>query len=146
LTSGKSLPERTSPIRRFLAVLAVDSVCVVLLYWAGFNDAMTGWAGDYAKPHPPVHLVPWTVLAMGFAFAIHAVYAYRRTWNPEAVLQGICGIVAIAIGFGMLSSTHDGAAQQPTPARNTQTNSNYGNFCYSGGDCYINGQPVSGHP
>lgn len=145
-TTGKSLPERTSPIRRFLAVLAVDSVCVVLLFWAGFSDGMTAWAGEYAKPHPPVHLVPWMTLGIGLTMAIHAVYAYRRNWGPEALLQGLCAAVAIFIWLGTVSSTGDGAAQHPSPARTTQTDSNTGTFCYSGGNCYINGQLVSGHP
>ena len=149
LTSGKSLPERTSPVRRFLAVAAVESVCVVLLLWAAFSDALTAWGGGYAKPHPAKHLVHWTVLLIGIALAIHAVYAYRRSWNPEAVFQGILGAVAILVGLALLNSTDAGAArQQPQPSSTagTSTGSNTGTFCYSGGNCYIDGTLVSGHP
>lgn len=149
LTSGKSLPERTSPVRRFLAVAAVESVCVVLLMWAGFSDALTAWGGGYATARPARHLVHWTVLFIGIALAIHAIYAYRRSWNPEAVFQGILGAVALLVGVSLLSSTDAGAAQrrpQPSSTAGTSTSSNTGTFCYSGGSCYINGTPVSGHP
>jgi hypothetical protein len=151
LTSGKSLPERTSPVRRFLAVAAVESVCVVLLMWAGFSDALTAWSGGYATAHPARHLAHWTVLFIGIALAIHAVYAYRRSWNPEAAFQGILGAVALLVGVSLLSSTDAGVSRQrPQPSSpvgtSTSTSSNTGTFCYSGGTCYLNGTPVSGHP
>jgi hypothetical protein len=149
LTSGKSLPERTSPVRRVLAVAAVESVCVVLLMWAGFTDAMTALGGGYATAHPARHLVHWTVLFIGIALAVHAIYAYRRSWNPEAAFQGILGAVALLVGVSLLSSTDAGAVRQrpqPSSTADTSTSSNTGTFCYSGGTCYINGTPVSSHP
>jgi hypothetical protein len=142
LTSGSSVL-RTSGVRRFLAVLAVDSVCFVALVWGAFYDAMSGLGWESGTPASPVHYFSWAVVLVGGTLAVHAFYAYWRNWIPEAGIQGILAIVAVLAGLGMLSSTHDAAAQ-PNPVHTTQTPN--GDFCYSGGQCFINGVPVSGHP
>lgn len=146
LTSGRSLPEQSSPLRRFLAVVTLDAVCVVLLFLAGFSDAMTAWGGGYANGHHAVHLSGWMMLAVGVALGIHAVYAYWRWWIPEAGFQGIAAILALIIGLSLLSSDGDGAARQPqrrspVPAATTSS----ADFYCSGGHCYENGVDV-GHP
>jgi hypothetical protein len=146
LTTGKSQPEGISPATRIAAIFAIDAICVVAMLWAAFSDGMAGWAGEYAKPHPPVPLSHWVLLAVGIVLAIHAMYAYWRWWIPDAGFQGIAAIVALVVAFGLLTSPGGGAANpnHPTPVSITQTNG--GDFCYSGGQCYINGVPVSGHP
>lgn len=50
LTSGKSLPERTSPVRRLLAVTAVELVCIVVLTWSA-GDVMLDRVGPPAQAH-----------------------------------------------------------------------------------------------
>jgi cadmium resistance protein CadD (predicted permease) len=146
-TSGNSLPDHTSPLSRFLAVVAVDAVCVVLLFWAGFRDAMTAWSGGYANGHHALHLSSWMMLAVGIALGIHAIYAYWHWWIPEAGIQGILAILAVIIGLSLLSADGDGAAQQPrqqSPAYTAPTTSSADIYC-SGGHCYSNGVDV-GHP
>lgn len=146
---GNSLPQCTSPLRRFLAVTAVDAVCVVLLFWAGFSDAMTAWGGGHANGRHSAHLSSWMMLLVGIALGIHTVYAYRRRWVPEAGVQGVSALLAVIIGLSMLSSDGDGAAQQPrqqsqSPAYSAPT-AGGGDFYCSGGHCYSNGVDI-GHP
>ncbi|WP_194898046.1 DUF6234 family protein [Catenulispora pinisilvae] len=142
LTSGSLVSQRVSGTRRFLAVIAVDSVCFVALLWGAFIDGMQGLD---QRPHTPTHYFSWALLSVGATLVIHTVYALRRGWFPEAGVQAIAAVVMTAIGFTLLSSPDESFGQpQPQPARNTYTNS--GTFCYSGGSCYINGVQVSGHP
>ena len=107
----------------------------------------------------------WAVLLVGAALMLHTVYLFRSSWPAEGWLQAGLAIVAVVAGFGMVTSTDQGAsplqpisvqinplqspatqspATQSTPVQSTQNNG--GTFCYSGGQCYINGEPVSGHP
>lgn len=145
LSSEPSAPP-TSGARRFLAVLAVDAVCFVALAWGAFSDAMQGLDWESRRtPKPPTHYFSWALILVSGTLAIHAFYAYRRNWSPEAGLQLLLAIVAGLCGLSTLSSSGDGAAP-PNPVHVTQTQTPNGDFCYSGGQCYINGTPVSGHP
>lgn len=145
--SGRAVPERISPLRRLLAVVAVDAVCVVLLFWTGFSDAMTAWSGGYTNGHHATHLSSWMMLMIGGALGIHAMYAYWHWWIPEAGIQGTSAILAVIIGFSLLSSDGDGAVQQPrqqSPAYSAPTTSSPDIYC-SAGHCYSNGVDI-GHP
>ncbi|MBS2537603.1 hypothetical protein KGQ20_33115 [Catenulispora sp. NF23] len=144
LASGSSVSRRVSGTRRFLAVIAVDSVCFVTLVWGAFIDGMhQGWMSR--TPTRPTHYLSWALLLVGATLVIHAGYALRRSWFPEVGSQAIAAVVMTAIGFTLLSSPDESFDQpQPQPARNTYTNS--GTFCDSGGSCYVNGVQVSGYP
>ncbi len=126
-------------------MLAVDAVCFVALAWGGFADAIQGLDWESRRtPRPPTHYFSWALLLVAGALAVHAFYAYWRNWTPEAGLQLLLAIVAGISGLSTLSASGDGAAPQPNPVHTTQTPNAF--FCYSGGQCYMNGTPVSGHP
>ena len=146
LLSSESSAPRTSGLRRFLAVLAVDAVCFVVLVWGAFSDAMQGLGWESRRtPEPPTHYFSWALILVGGTLAVHAFYAYWRNWTPEAGIQLLLAIVAGISGLSALGSGGDGAApSQPSSVHVTQTPN--GDFCYSGGQCFINGTPVSGHP
>jgi hypothetical protein len=133
---------------RIAAIFAIDVMCGVVLYVAAFHDEMAAWGGEHARPRPPVHLAYWVLLGIGVVLAIHAIYAYWHWWIADAGFQGIAAIVALIMAFSLLSSPDDGAANpgHPAPAEPAQTTMGQDFFCYSGGQCYLNGVPVSGHP
>ena len=67
------------------------------------------------------------------------------------LVAAIDSVGLVALPFGGWAVLLVGAAlmvqspaTQSTPVQSTQNNG--GTFCYSGGQCYINGVPVSGHP
>ena len=127
-------------------MLAVDAVCFVALAWGAFSDAMQGLGWESRRtPEPPTHYFSWALLLVAGALAIHTLYAYWRNWIPEAGIQALLALVAGLSGLSTLSSSGDGATPpQPSSVHSTQTPNAF--FCYSGGQCYMNGTPVSGHP
>ncbi|MEY9892073.1 hypothetical protein ABIA31_005748 [Catenulispora sp. MAP5-51] len=102
------------------------------------------------------------MLVVGAALMVHTVYLFRSSWPAEGWIQGALTVVAVVAGVGMTSSAggldsppQPGIVQpapaQPTPVQSTTAQPATGqttgrSFCYSGGQCYINGVPVSGHP
>lgn len=147
LTSGSSEPEHTSGATRFLAVLGIDVACFAVLVFGAFSQGMDNWGRGMSRtPSPPSHVLSWSEIIVGATLAIHACYAYWRNWIADAGFQGILAIVALLVGLSTLSSSGDGAAPpvSPTPVHATTTGDRF--YCYSGGQCYLNGTPVSGHP
>jgi len=141
-----SSPPRTSRLRRLLAVLAVDAACFAALVWGAFSDAMQGLDWESRRtPEPPTHYFSWALLLAAAALTAHTLYGYWRNWIPEAGIQAVLALVAGLSGLSSLSSSGDGTAPPP-PSTVQVTHSVNGDFCYSGGQCYINGTPVSGHP
>ncbi|MEY9928454.1 hypothetical protein ABH926_003093 [Catenulispora sp. GP43] len=119
------------------------------------GDCLVGLAAMFAVPS---HFRSWAVLVIGAALVVHTVYLFRSSWPAEGWLQGALAVLAVVAGVGMTSSAGGAASPwqpsivqpapaQPTPVQSTPSTQTTGRtFCYSGGQCYINGVPVSGHP
>lgn len=99
-----------------------------------------------ALASPPSHVLSWAEIIVGGTLAIHACYAYWRAWIADAGFQGILAIIALLVGFSTLSTSGDGAAPPARPSPVQTTTPGGATYCYSGGQCYIDGEPVSGHP
>ena len=121
------------------------------------RGALSPWVNvfaDFGVVRVGAHLADRTVhggagyrcCIVGGALAIHACYAYWRNWIAGAGFQGILAIIALLVGFSTMSGSGDGASPPASPFPLHVTTTGGGSYCYSGGQCYINGEPVSGHP
>jgi hypothetical protein len=130
-----------------MAVLGIDVVCFVVLVFGAFSQGIDNWGrGMSGKPSPPSHVLSWAEIIVGGTLAIHACYAYWRNWIADAGFQGILAIIALLVGFSTMSGSGDGASPPASPSPVHVTTTGGGDYCYSGGQCYIDGEPVSGHP